>query len=433
MTTPRYGSPATASPTQTVGVACGTRRSCDTSDIAWSPDSRHLTYVVTDEKGQGQIAVLTMRDRGALTIVDLTHARAGLDAALVTRRQAHRIPLFARRTGSAEPAEPADSRRGRGRRQDLRTAPGGDPPAGGAIKLLGAPDLNVYEYDWSPDGTKFAATAAHGNGDANWWVAELYTIDATSGTANSIHKPALQIASPRWSADGQRIAYIGGLMSDEGITGGDVYVVAATGGDATDVTPDLKASVSTIAWNGSATTILATELAGDRTVIASIDTATKTQRQLWTGQELIYARGFAGLAPGDLGVSVTRDGKRAATIRQSITKPPEIALGPLGAMHDITSANKTRQAPHRHRAQLDLDQRRHVRPRLADLSARHEGRGEVSHRHDRARRTCVRALSGVSRTARRRSKPCSPRAATSCSSRTPAAATAKAKRSRAPT
>ena len=41
-----------------------------------------------------------------------------------------------------------------------------------------------------------------------------------------------------------------------------------------------------------------------------------------------------------MGVSVTRNGKLAATIHQSIAKPPEIALGPLGAMHDVTSANK---------------------------------------------------------------------------------------------
>ncbi|MBV8368203.1 MAG: S9 family peptidase [Candidatus Eremiobacteraeota bacterium] len=113
----------------------------------------------------------------------------------------------------------------------------------------------------------------------------------------------------------------------------------ASGGEAVDVTPNLKASVTTIAWNGSSKKILATELAGDRMVIATFDPAAKAQRQLWSGQETIYASGFAGLAPGDAGVSVSRDGKLAATIRQSITAPPEIALGPLGAMHDVTAAN----------------------------------------------------------------------------------------------
>ena len=37
----------------------------------------------------------------------------------------------------------------------------------------------------------------------------------------------LQIAVPRWSPDASQIAFIGGLMSDQGATGGDLYTVAA--------------------------------------------------------------------------------------------------------------------------------------------------------------------------------------------------------------
>ncbi|HEX3466623.1 MAG TPA: S9 family peptidase, partial [Candidatus Elarobacter sp.] len=217
-------------------------------------------------------------------------------------------------------------------------------PARSAVRLLGPNDLNVYEYDWSPDGTRFAATAAHGDGDANWWIAELYTIDAHNGVATRIHHPDLQIASPRWSGDGKRIAYIGGIMSDEAITGGDVFVVPANGGRPIDVTPNLPASVVTIAWNGSPSHLLATELAGDHMVIASIDADRKRQQQLWTGHETIYATGFAGLAPGDVGVSLSRDGKVAAAVVQSITAPPEIALGTLGALHAVTAANA--RTPH---------------------------------------------------------------------------------------
>jgi Tol biopolymer transport system component len=40
----------------------------------------------------------------------------------------------------------------------------------------------------------------------------------------------LQIAVPRWSPDGKAIAFIGGLMSDQGSTGGDVWIVSADGG-----------------------------------------------------------------------------------------------------------------------------------------------------------------------------------------------------------
>ena len=49
----------------------------------------------------------------------------------------------------------------------------------------------------------------------------------------------LQIALPRWSPDGSQIALIGGLMSDQGSTGGDIYLLSAEGGQPVDVTPGI--------------------------------------------------------------------------------------------------------------------------------------------------------------------------------------------------
>ena len=319
-------------------------RACDETEAAWSPDGRWLAFVTTDAKGQPQIAVADAATGAARVLTaasgPLSTPRWSPDGKTIGFLYSPGAPKTPSPLNPSTPDAGVVGSTVYEQRLALITAT--PPPAGSrsaAIRLLGPADLNVYEFDWSPDGARLAATAAHGNGDANWWVAELYVIDAASGAAKAIHKPELQIASPRWSGDGKRIAYIGGIMSDEAITGGDVYVVPASGGAATDVTPGLKASAVTIAWNGSPSRILATELAGDRMVIASIAIATKTQRQLWSGQETIYAKGFAGLAPGDEGVSLARDGKTAATIRQSITAPPEIAVGALGAMHAVTSAN----------------------------------------------------------------------------------------------
>ena len=59
-----------------------------------------------------------------------------------------------------------------------------------------------------------------------------------------LQKPGMQIAVPRWSPDGKTIAFIGGLMSDEGSVGGDVYAIPAAGGDPRDLTPGMNASAS---------------------------------------------------------------------------------------------------------------------------------------------------------------------------------------------
>jgi dipeptidyl aminopeptidase/acylaminoacyl peptidase len=128
-------------------------------------------------------------------------------------------------------------------------------------------------------------------------------------------------------------------MSDEGITGGDVYSIDAGGGDPVDVTPDLAASVHTITWNGSAKSLLATEFAAGDEVLAVIDVSTKTQRELWRAPEMIWANNIAGLAPGDSGISLSRQGEVSAVIRQSYTSPPEVETGPPGRWRPITRLN----------------------------------------------------------------------------------------------
>ncbi|HEU4388811.1 MAG TPA: hypothetical protein VFV34_13500, partial [Blastocatellia bacterium] len=66
----------------------------------------------------------------------------------------------------------------------------------GRVRQISPADLYIYEYDWSPDSKTFAGIAAHGDGDNNWFIAELWTIAAESAEAKSISKPQMQIAVP---------------------------------------------------------------------------------------------------------------------------------------------------------------------------------------------------------------------------------------------
>ena len=109
-------------------------------------------------------------------------------------------------------------------------------------------DLYVYEYDWTPDGKSWIGTAAHGSGDGNWYVAHLYQFNTQTGEAHDIYKPKLQIAYPRVSPDGKSVAFIEGIMSDEGSTGGEIHLVPVSGGPAKNLTPGIKASPSGLAW-----------------------------------------------------------------------------------------------------------------------------------------------------------------------------------------
>ena len=310
---------------------------CDEHGAAWSSDGTRIAFVTTDAKEQTQIAAADALGGNVLTI---TNARGPLDTPRWSP-DGKRIAFLYSEGAAKTPGPLNPLARDAGvlstsfyeQRLAVIQAHGGEPT------LLGPADLNVYEYDWAPDGKKFAVTAAHGSGDDNWWIAELDVLDANSGEVRVLLKPQLQMASPRWSGDGSRIAYIAGLMSDEAITGGDVYVIAAEGGAPIDVTPGLAASVQTLTWNASASRIVATEFAAGEAVLATIDVDAKTQREIWRGPQMIWANSVMGFEPGDAGISLSRNAAYSAVIRQSYTSPPEVETGPLGKWKPITRAN----------------------------------------------------------------------------------------------
>jgi len=143
-----------------------------------------------------------------------------------------------------------------------------DAPKPAAPVFASPTNLYVYEYDWRPDSKGLAYVAADPPGENNWWVAKLYTQEL-GGEPEAILAPetvngalhGLQIAVPRWSPDGRAIAFIGGLMSDQGSTGGDVWIVPATGGQPVNLTPQRPSTPAWIEWAGN-DHIYVSELAG---------------------------------------------------------------------------------------------------------------------------------------------------------------------------
>jgi len=310
---------------------------CDEHSAAWSADGKRIAFVTTDAQEQEQIAVA---DASAQHVEILTRAHGPLDTPRFSpdgKRIAFLYSEGAPKTPGPLNPLPRDAGVLSEEVYEQRLAV--IPAQGGEPKLLGPKGLNIYEYDWSPDGRRFALTAAYGSGDNNWWIAELDLLDAQSGAVTTLLKPKLQIASPRWSGDGKGIAYIGGLMSDEGLTGGDVYVLSAAGGTPVDITPQMPASAQTITWNGSAKRIIATEFAAGEEILAAIEVDAKSQRELWRAPQMIWANSLLGLTAGDAGISLTKDGAFSAVIRQSYTSPPEVESGPPGQWRSITHAN----------------------------------------------------------------------------------------------
>ncbi len=304
------------------------------SDIAWSPDSKQIAFL-SDASSPGQeqlyIASATGGSPRKLTSVKGFLASPGWSPdgktlALLFTENAERAagPLVAEKPQTGVIKEAVTEQR-------LALV----DVATGKLRQISPADMYVYEYDWSPDGQRFVTTAAHGNGDNNWYIAQIYTIPAAGGEMKSIYKPPSdsQIAMPAWSPDGKSIAFISGIMSDEPAVGGDIFIVPAEGGAAKNITPAMKASASWLTWMRSGAKILFGEDVDGESGVATVDVASGSIETLVHSPEQFTANGW-GTA-----VSLAADGKSAAVIRQSLSHPPEIWAGPIGQWKQISSRN----------------------------------------------------------------------------------------------
>ncbi len=293
-------------------------------EIAWSPDGKHLAFLSDAQKeGQLQLYVLEVATRGVRKITGLTGALQspswspdGKMLAVLFTENAPRTP---------GPLEPVPAETGVISQQIFNQRITTIDFASGKVRQVSPADLYVHEYDWSPDGKTFVATAAPGPGDDNWYIAQIYTIALESGKTTSILKTPMQIANPAWSPDGKRVAFIGGLMSDEGYTGGDIFTVAASGGEPRDLTPARKASPKWLRWLPSGQ-ILFTENVDGGVGVAMLDPSGLEVKTLWTGD-------------ATLAMSVTPDAKTSAVIRSSTDHPPEIWAGATGDWKQVTRVN----------------------------------------------------------------------------------------------
>ncbi|MBI3400837.1 MAG: S9 family peptidase [Acidobacteria bacterium] len=209
---------------------------------------------------------------------------------------------------------------------DVALAPPKPPGGEGGLREVSPPNLYVYDYDWSPDSRAFAAEAAEGSGTNNYWIAQLYVIRADTGAAASIWKPPLQLAGPRWSPDGRSIAVIHGIMSDEGATGGDIYIVPAAGGAAKNVTPNLEGSARSIMWQADGR-ILFNEYVDGSSALARVDASGGARAIEWSAPVQISD------------VTATAKGDAAAAVVHSFAHPPEVYAGPVGLWNAQSSTN----------------------------------------------------------------------------------------------
>ncbi len=298
---------------------------CGYDRPSWSPDGKALAFVAGDSKaGSAWLYVAAGGKARALATVQGVASTArwspdgrtlALLATVGAKKETGATAAGARQVGEIGAEEDA---------QRIATV----PADGGALKLLSPADTFIYEYDWTPDSKGFIATSAKGNGDNNWWVAKLSHIDAASGALRIVAHPGTQVNMPRVSPDGRTVAFIGGLMSDFGSIGGDIYTVPLAGGEPANLTPGFKGSFNTLAWRGKG--LLATALMEDKASVLSLDLR---------GNSSVLRAVAATTSAVEGRMSFSADGSKAAFAQEDFEHASAIHAGPVASPRAITDDN----------------------------------------------------------------------------------------------
>ncbi|GMT97724.1 S9 family peptidase [Corallococcus caeni] len=323
---------------------------CAEGSLSWSPDGRWLAFLST--AGEGRARQLYVADAsGAGGPARRLTTLKGVLAAPKWSPDGKVVGLLV-----IEGAEDAQGPRGPAARETGVVQ--ASPPVkrfavvtveDARLRLVSPAGLFIHEYAWSPDGARVAVTASLPPGDANWWNARVYAVEAGTGETSLLHAPRWQVAEPAWSPDGRRLAFIEGLMSDEGNTGGDVLVVSvperlaakvrfgekgalpAKVPPALDVTEGLKATATDLFWPTAERLVFGAQAQGEAALMA-VAPGGGAVTTLWKG-------------PEHVAVSLGKDGVTSAVVRDSFSQPPEVWTGPVGAWKPLTRLNADVRVP----------------------------------------------------------------------------------------
>ncbi|HVU14426.1 MAG TPA: S9 family peptidase [Phototrophicaceae bacterium] len=292
----------------------------------WSPDSRQLVFVSNRaSKSESQLYVIDLDGGEAQALTDL---RGKVDLPKWSA-DGHSIAFLYCPNSDTDPvvvdAVPPFNRVWI---LNLET---------GALNAITPETVHVFEYDWSEDGKTLAVLISpHPNPQEGWYSAQLHTVDVESGAFHQVFEAHHQLGRLSFSPDGQSIAFVSGVMSDEGNVAGEVYTVPTAGGEPRNLTPDSAYSVTWIEWRAEGILYGARQV--DEAVAALIDPESGEQRGIAQGAFTINGWGMQRMHPAQNGTF--------AALRESFTEIPNVYLGAIKdgswkAMTDLPIARDT--------------------------------------------------------------------------------------------
>ena len=174
-------------------------------------------------------------------------------------------------------------------------------------------------FHWSPDSRRITFSKRPHAKAGGHLFGDVATVGSDgSGLRMLVEREGMD-GFPRWSPDGRHIAFISTERYDW-VTVSFLYLVNVETGETVNVTPEFDEKIKQFYWTADGKQIL--YIAGDRvaTQIFAVDVAARRVRALTSGHD-VHA-----------GLSVSRDGKSIAFLRQNATTAPDVYVTTLADM-----------------------------------------------------------------------------------------------------
>jgi dipeptidyl aminopeptidase/acylaminoacyl peptidase len=216
------------------------------------------------------------------------------------------------------------------------------------VQRLTRGDFHVTGFDWAPDGS----TIAFEHRPTPWVNSnverDLSTVPADSGVVERLVEQPGADTSPRYSPDGQTVAFVskGGERAWEGL--GDVYTVPTEGGEpaALGHTPNREATL--LGWTAGGDALLVSDQVKASSHVYVLPLGRGAAQQVTNGKGL-YRTPFFGAPP-----SYSHSSDRLAFVYQNSTTPSEVYVGSRQdfARRQLTTVNANVPKPKLGRTEL---------------------------------------------------------------------------------
>ncbi len=301
----------------------------------WSPDGRRLAFVSTRETNadqeKGQLYVISAAGGQAQQVCEMSN---GVND-LAWSPDGSRIAFLALE-GPEPQRDPIVV--GPGRHHRLWTVRTDDEGGDETPEPVTPHNLTIWEYAWSPDGQHFAVYCSDGPDVTDWYRGQVGIVDACGGAVRQVTQLSRQAGALAWSPDSARIAYVSGEWSDPGIVGGELFVVAAEGGEPRNLTPGIEFSLSLARWRPNGHSLLYAGWDGVAHQIGWLDEDDGARTELSVGF-IIGERHWPRVSP-------SADLHTVTVIHSDPEHAPEVWLGDLPRKKRAGDGLRWRQLTH---------------------------------------------------------------------------------------